>query len=352
MNTLVTGGAGYIGSHAVQRLLRDGHTVVAVDDLSRGHRAAIDALADGAGESGESGDRLVFEQASVGESARIERLIRDHNIDTVLHFAALAYVGESVAEPLRYYRNNVANGIALLEACDRAGVSRFVFSSSCATYGEPAEENIPIRETCPQIPVSPYGQTKLDFERILIAWAHAREAAGTPVAVTMLRYFNVAGSDRTGILGEDHEPETHLIPVAIEAALGKRDGMAIFGTDYPTPDGTAVRDYVHVEDLIDAHVRAMEHMNPARGGEPKAYNAGIGTGHSVLEVLDAVRRVSGVDFPVRNENRRSGDPAQLFADASLIANDLGWKAQITDLDAIVDSAWQWMKRYPNGYATT
>ncbi len=343
MNALVTGGAGYIGSHAVLRLIRDGHTVVAVDDLSRGHREAIDAIAE------KAGSRLVFEHASIADSARLEELISNHSIDTVLHFAAFAYVGESVTEPLRYYRNNVASGIALLEACDRAGVNRFVFSSSCATYGEPADEHIPIREDCPQNPVSPYGQTKLDFERILAAWADARSAAGKPVAVTMLRYFNVAGCDRTGLLGEDHDPETHLIPVALEAALGKRDGLAIFGTDYPTDDGTAVRDYVHVEDLIDAHVRAVEHMDPNGGGKPRAYNAGIGTGYSVRQVIEAVKRVTGVDFPVRDQPRRPGDPARLYADASLIAADLGWKARITDLDTIVDSAWQWMQRNPNGY---
>ena len=346
MNALVTGGAGYIGSHAAQRLVADGHTVVAVDDLSRGHRQAIGAIAE------KAGNQLVFEHTSIADSARLEAIIGKHNIDTVLHFAAYAFVGESVTEPLRYYRNNVASGIGLLEACDRAGVSRFVFSSSCATYGEPADENIPINETCPQNPVSPYGQTKLDFERILIAWAHARETAGKPVAVTMLRYFNVAGCDRTGLLGEDHDPETHLIPVALEAALGKRDGLAIFGTNYPTPDGTAVRDYVHVEDLIDAHVRAVEHMDPDRPGEPKAYNAGIGTGYSVRQVIDAVRRVTGVDFPVRNEPRRAGDPARLYADPSLIERDLGWKAKITDLDAIVDSAWQWMKKNPDGYQSS
>ncbi len=346
MNILVTGGAGYIGSHAVQRLLRDGHTVVAIDDLSLGHREAIDALTDHAG------DRLVFEKASVGETTRLETLMGDHDIDTVFHFAAFASVGESVAEPLRYYRNNIAEGIGLLEACNHAGVGRFVFSSSCATYGEPADEHIPIRENCPKNPVSPYGQTKLDFERILEAWAEARRNADEPVAVTMLRYFNVAGCDRTGILGEDHDPETHLIPVALEAALGKRDGMAIFGTDYPTPDGTAVRDYVHVEDLIDAHVRAMEHMQRNGASTPKAYNIGIGNGHSVREVIDSVRRVSSVDFPVRDEPRRSGDPARLYADSNLVTRDLGWKAQITDLDAIVDSAWQWMQRHPNGYEAT
>jgi len=340
MSVLVTGGAGYIGSHAVQRLLGDGATVVVVDDLSRGHRAAIDALRPGAG------DRLVFEETGIDDGARVERLMVDHAVDTVLHFAALAYVGESVTEPLRYYRNNVAAGIALLEACDRAGVSRLVFSSSCATYGEPGDERVPIAEDCPQHPVSPYGQTKLDFERILTAWADARERAGHAASVTMLRYFNVAGADRTGVLGEDHDPETHLIPVAIDAALGRREGMAIFGTDYPTPDGTCVRDYVHVEDLVDAHVLAMAKMKP---GAPRAFNIGIGRGYSVREVLDAARRVTGVEFAIREEPRRAGDAARLFADPARIERELGWKARVTDLDAIVDSAWRWMKRHPDGY---
>ncbi|RMH12486.1 MAG: UDP-glucose 4-epimerase GalE [Planctomycetota bacterium] len=341
MNMLVTGGAGYIGSHAVQRLLRDGHTVVAVDNLFRGHAEAMRLL------EPQSGGRLIFHESDVGDSTRMERLMHEYQVDTVMHFAALAYVGESVDQPLLYYENNVIAGIRLLEACDRAGVGRFIFSSSCATYGEPSAEHIPINEDCPQSPVSPYGQTKLDFEHALRAWGQARSRAGEPVSIAMLRYFNVAGADRSGLLGEDHEPETHLIPVAINAALGKRDGMAIFGTDYPTPDGTCVRDYVHVEDLIDAHVRVMDRVKP---GEVRAYNVGIGRGYSVREVLDAVRRVTGVSFEVREQGRRAGDPAALYNDPSRIERDLGWRASVTSLDEIVDSAWQWMKRNPGGYA--
>ncbi|MCL4220213.1 MAG: UDP-glucose 4-epimerase GalE [Phycisphaerales bacterium] len=340
MNILVTGGAGYIGSHAVQRLLRDGNTVVCVDNLFRGHARAMHLLA--------PCERLVFERSDVGDGTRMERLMLDHGVDTILHFAALAYVGESVDQPLLYYENNVAAPLHLLEAADRAGVGRFIFSSSCATYGEPPADQVPIRETCPQKPISPYGQTKLDFEHILRSWGLARARAGRPVAIAMLRYFNVAGADRSGLLGEDHTPETHLIPVAIQAALGKRQGMAIFGTDYPTPDGTCVRDYVHVEDLIDAHVRVMEKINP---GDLRAYNVGIGKGYSVRQVLDSVRRVTGRNFEIRQEPRRSGDPAALFNNPTLIRRELGWQASVTDLDVIVDSAWQWMKRHPDGYAT-
>lgn len=340
MNILVTGGAGYIGSHAVQRLLRDGHTVVCVDNLYRGHAQAMWLLA--------PSGQLVFEKSDVGDGTRIERLILDHGVDTILHFAALAYVGESVDKPLFYYENNVAAPLRLLEAADRTGVSRFIFSSSCATYGEPPADQVPISETCPQKPVSPYGQTKLDFEHILRSWSTARARAEKPVGIAMLRYFNVAGADRSGVLGEDHEPETHLIPVAIQAALEQREGMAIFGTDYPTSDGTCVRDYVHVEDLIDAHVRVMEKIRP---GDLRAYNVGIGKGYSVRQVLDAVRRVTGRNFQIREEPLRAGDPAALYNNPTLIARELGWHASVTDLDAIVDSAWQWMKRHPYGYAT-
>ncbi len=342
MNILITGGAGYIGSHAVQRLLREGHTAIVVDDLSRGHREAVnqlDAHADG---------RLYFYESSVGDGTRMERLMLDHDIDTVMHFAALAYVGESVEQPLRYYHNNVSCGIELLAACDRAAVSRFVFSSSCATYGEPGDEHIPLTEECPQSPVSPYGQTKLDFERILAAWSTSRQIANEPVAVAMLRYFNVAGADRSGTLGEDHAPETHLIPVAIEAALGKRDGMAVFGTDYPTPDGTCIRDYVHVEDLVDAHVRAMDRMQL---GTPRAYNIGMGRGFSVREVLAAVKRVTNVSFPVREEPRRAGDPARLFACADRARNELEWNTTVNDLETVVESVWHWMQQHPDGYAS-
>ena len=345
MQVLVTGGAGYIGSHACQRLLKDGHRVVALDNLHRGHREPMDML------KAEYPDRFDFVHADLSESDTVLEAINTHKLDTVMHFGALAYVGESVEDPLWYYRNNISAGIGLLDACDRAhngqGIKRFIFSSSCATYGDPPAGMIPVPEDCPQSPTSPYGYTKLHFEHILGDYANKRAVEGKPIALTMLRYFNVAGSDRTGMLGEDHTPETHLIPVAIDAALGKRDSMSIFGTDYPTPDGTCVRDYVHVEDLISAHILAM---NTTKPGQIEAFNVGIGKGYSVLEILESVKRVSGVDFTVHHADKRPGDAIALYNNPAKIQSTLGWEAQITDIDEIVSSAFAWLKAHPNGYS--
>lgn len=340
MTILVTGAAGYIGSHAVRRLLADGRRVLAIDNLSRGHARAIDLL------DTEAGGRLAFLKADVGDRATVGRAIREHGVESVMHFAALTYVGESVERPLEYYRQNLAAGVALLEACDAAGVSTFVFSSSAATYGQPPEYLVPIAEDCPQVPISPYGRTKLQFEHILADYAESQRRAGRDFAYACLRYFNVAGCDRTGLLGEDHDPETHLIPSAIQAAMGLRPALAVFGTDYSTPDGTCIRDYVHVEDLIDAHIRVLGALRP---GEGRAYNLGIGRGYSVREILDSVRRVSGREFTVREEPRRPGDPPRLFAQARKIQEELGWRARITELDEIVSSAWRWFSRHPKGY---
>lgn len=338
MAVMVTGGAGYIGSHAVKRLLETGATVVVVDNLCRGHIEAIDAirpLARG---------RLHFEQADLADGDRLATLMREHKADTVMHFAALAYVGESVDEPLRYYRANAAGALSLLEACNTAGVGRFVFSSTCATYGEP--ERIPLIEDMPQRPVSPYGTSKLHVEHMLRDHAEACRRAGRPFGFAALRYFNVAGSDPQGLIGEDHHPETHLIPVLIRAALGKAGPVSIFGTDYDTPDGTCIRDYVHVCDLVDAHISVMNALRP---GDRRFYNLGIGRGYSVREVIDSARRVTGRPIETVESARRAGDPAALFADPSQIQRELGWRARYTDLDGIVRTAWDWFRAHPDGY---
>lgn len=340
MNVCVTGGAGYIGSHAVQRLLRDGHTVLALDSLLRGHEKAIDRLRP------TSGGRLIFAKLDVNDRAGVERLLREHKIETIFHFAALAAVGESVEQPLFYYRNNTCGMVSLLEAALATSVERFVFSSSCATYGVPPENMVPIPEDCPQSPISPYGETKLQGERLLRDVAEGCRRAKRPFSYAALRYFNVAGSDRTGVLGEDHDPETHIIPVVLQAALSRRDGVSVFGTDYPTPDGTCVRDYIHVEDLVDAHVRVMQSLE---AGQERAYNLGIGKGYSVKEIISAVRQVTRADFAVREQARRAGDPPRLYADAGKIQRELGWSAQITDLHEIIESAWKWFRQNPKGY---
>ncbi|MBL4808966.1 MAG: UDP-glucose 4-epimerase GalE [Phycisphaerales bacterium] len=345
MRILVTGGAGYIGSHACQRLLKDGHHIVALDNLHRGHQKPMDMLKSAHPES------FHFIHSDLGDTKTVLGTLNTHDLDTVMHFGALAYVGESVEDPLWYYRNNIAAAIGLLDACDQChngkGINRFIFSSSCATYGNPPQDMIPVPETCPQSPTSPYGYTKLHMEHILKDYATKRDIDHNPLALTMLRYFNVAGSDSAGLLGEDHTPETHLIPVAIEAALGKRESLSIFGTDYPTDDGTNIRDYVHVEDLIDAHVLAM---NTTKPGQVEAFNVGIGKGYSVRQILDSVKRVSGVDFPVHDAPRRAGDAIALYNNPERIKSTLGWDAQITDIDEIVSTAFNWMKANPNGYS--
>jgi len=338
MNVLVTGGAGYIGTHAVLRLLEAGHAVTVADDLSRGHRVAVTGL--------EPLGDLAFVETGVGDRDRIAAVLRDRNVDLVMHFAALAYVGESVEQPLRYYRSNAAGTLALLEAMDETGVDRIVFSSTCATYGEPPASDVPITEACPQRPINPYGHSKLMAEQMLADHTARKAALGEAFAATVLRYFNVTGCDEQGRLGEDHRPESHLVPICVEAALGQRDRVSIFGTDYPTPDGTCIRDYVHVDDLIDAHMVAMDAQTP---GEMRAYNVGGGRGYSVREVIEACRRVTGVAFEVVDAPRRPGDPPVLYAEATKIRRELGWSARRNDLDATIDDVWRWRREHPGGY---
>jgi UDP-glucose 4-epimerase len=327
MQVLVTGAAGYIGSHALRALARAGHGAVALDNLCRGHRAAVSA-------------EVPFYELDVRETDKVEALLRERGIECVMHFAALTYVGESVSEPLKYYDNNTGGTLSILKAVERAQVPRLVFSSTCATYGEP--QQVPIGEDTPQLPISPYGWSKLLSEYMLRDYAAKSPGFG----YAALRYFNVAGSSSDGAIGEDHDPETHLIPVILQAVLGKREKITVFGEDYPTPDGTCIRDYIHVEDLVEAHVRVMEALAP---GDSRIYNLGIGKGYSVKEIIDAVQRVVDRPFRVDTGPRRPGDPPELYANPSKIERELGWRAQRTDIAETILSTWRWMSAHPDGY---
>ena len=315
---LVTGGAGYIGSHTCKALAAAGYSPVALDNLVHGHRWAV--------------RWGPFEQADLADREAIERVLRRHDIGAVIHFAAYAYVGESMSDPGKYFRNNVAHTLNLLEAMRAVGVGRIVFSSTCATYGMP--EAVPIAEGERQLPVNPYGESKLFIERALY-W----HGAAHGLRWTALRYFNAAGADPDGEIGEDHDPETHLIPLAIETALGRRRELQVLGTDYPTPDGTAVRDYVHVTDLADAHVRALRHLEGE--GPSGALNLGTGRGHSVREVIAMVERVSGRKVNARNAPRRAGDPPVLVAAPGRARELLGWEPRWSSLETIVQTAHRW-----------
>jgi UDP-glucose 4-epimerase len=311
----------------VKQLLDAGFRVVAIDNLYRGHAAAVDPRAE-------------FVRASLNEKGRLTEIMRTWEIDAVMHFAALAYVGESVDKPLLYYENNTAGTISLLQAMEAANVTRLVFSSTCATYGEP--DKTPIVETCLQSPINPYGWSKWCVERVLKDYAAANEE----FAFASLRYFNVAGCAEDGSLGEDHEPETHLIPVVLLTALERHPKLTVFGNDYPTPDGTCIRDYIHVDDLCAAHITAMQSLSAP---DRRFYNLGIGKGYSVREVIDACRRVTGRDIPVEIGPRRPGDPAVLFADPSKIQAEIEWEPRYTEIDPIVETAWNWFRNHPNGY---
>jgi len=323
LKLLVTGGAGYVGSVVAAQLVDAGHETVVLDDLSKGHQ---DAVPEGA--------RLV-EGSLLDETFMRETLAE--GFDGVLHFAALSLVAESVGEPERYYRNNVGGTLNLLDAMGEAGVSRLVFSSTAAVYGEP--ERVPILETASAAPTNPYGNSKLAVDRMIGDVARARG-----LAATSLRYFNVAGA--SGRFGEDHEPETHLIPIVLQAAAGTRPSVKIFGTDYPTRDGTAVRDYIHIEDLGRAHLLALKASEP---GEHRVYNLGNGSGFSVLQVVDAARSVTGRDIKAEEAPRRAGDPPELVASSEAIRADLGWKPEKPGLEAMISDAWNWMLEHPKGY---
>ena len=322
MKLLVTGGAGYIGSIVAQQLLEAGHEVVVLDNFVRGHRAAVPQ------------DATLVEADLLDERATREAL--GHGFDAVLHFAALALVAESVAHPERYHRGNHVGALNLLDAMRDAGVRRLVFSSTCAVYGEP--ESVPMREDIPAAPVNAYGNSKLAIDRMI-----ADECRAHGLGAASLRYFNVAGAH--GDLGEDHEPETHLIPLVLRAALGVTDHVKVLGTDYPTPDGTAVRDYIHVEDLARAHALALDAVEPGRHA---IYNLGTGHGYSVREVVETARRVTGREIEAREESRRPGDPPALVAASDRIRAELGWVPEKRLEDMIAD-AWAWHQAHPRGY---
>jgi len=326
MNICVIGGAGYIGSHAVKLLVEKGHAVTCIDNLSNGHRAAVDPKA-------------TFYVADLADTFSIIDIFQKEKVEAIMHFAASAYVGESVTDPRKYYRNNVSNTVSMLDAMHATGIKKLVFSSTCATYGMPPR--MPITEDLPQNPINPYGDSKLMVEHIL---KDVAKAEGLGFAAP--RYFNVAGCAPDGSIGEDHKPETHIIPVLLNVVLGKVPQMNLFGTDYPTKDGTCIRDYIHVWDLVEAHLALLENLKPGQG---LFYNLGVGRGYSNREIIESVQRVTGKKIKVVESPRRAGDPPELYADPAKIKKELGWSARFTDLDEIVRTAWKWFEKNPGGY---
>lgn len=318
---LITGGAGYIGSHTVKHLLARNERIVVLDNLVFGHPEALPL------------DRVTFAQGEMADAALLDRLFTEHDIDAVLHFAAFAFVGESVTDPLKYYRNNLAAPLVLLEAMQKHGCKQFIFSSTCATYGNP--QFMPMDETHPQEPVNAYGASKLMLERVLkdcgIAWG---------LRAVFLRYFNASGCDLEGEIGEDHTPETHLIPRILMAITGEIEAMTVFGTDYPTPDGTCIRDYIHVNDLAAAHALALSYLR--EGKETTAVNLGTGNGFSVKQIIDTAEQVTGRKVPINYGPRRAGDPPELICNPAKAKAVLGWEAQYKDPRSHIESAWKWM----------
>ena len=318
---LITGGAGYIGSHTNKFFLQNNHDTVILDNLSRGHKELI------------VGGKFI--QGDISDSKLLDEIFTKYSIDAVIHFAAFAYVGESVFEPAKYYRNNVANTINLLDAMTRHGVKNFIFSSTCATYGIP--KDIPIKEGNPQNPINPYGASKLMVERIVKDYSNAYG-----LKFCIFRYFNAAGADLESQIGEWHEPETHIIPIILEAALGKREHIEIFGTDYDTPDGTCIRDYVHVTDLAAAHFKAYEYLND--GGESVFLNLGTKEGVSIRELIDKAKGITGRNIKVIEGTRRPGDPPKLVGSFELANRVLSWEPKYSDLNTIISTAWNWHKK--------
>jgi UDP-glucose 4-epimerase len=327
MNILVIGGAGYIGSHCVRQLVLAGHRPIVLDNLAYGHREAV-------------ASDITFYEGDLGDSAFVEPILRDEKIDIVMHFAAFAYVGESMSDPLKYYDNNIAKTISLLQSMRATGVNKFVFSSSCTIFGDAAE--MPLTEATPIQPFSVYGHTKADAERILNACA---DAYGMSVAC--FRYFNASGASEDGTIGEDHDPETHLIPLAIHAAQGKRGALTVFGDDWDTPDGTCLRDYVHIDDLATAHIAVFPKLETP--GAKYAYNLGTGTPASVLEVINAIEAVTGLKVPYSIGERRAGDVTAAYANSIKAKEELNWEPQYASIQSIVASAWKWHQANPDGF---
>ena len=325
MRVLVVGGAGYIGSHTVQALNGLGHEVWVFDNLLAGHKSAVP-----------EGSLI---EGDLADLATLENVLKRHEIEAVMHFAAHASVPESMAEPAKYYRNNIVGTLNLLDAMRAAGTRKIVFSSTAAVYGLP--EHSPISEETPKAPINPYGFTKLVIERTLADYAHAY---GLGYAV--LRYFNASGASADASIGEDHSPESHLIPIILQVALGQRENISITGTDYPTPDGSCIRDFIHVEDLADAHCRVLDRIEPGKG---LTYNVGTGRGYSVREVVEAARKVTGRPIEAVERPRRAGDPPELVASADALRRDLGWSPRYPEIEAIVATAWRWHLSHPNGY---
>jgi UDP-glucose 4-epimerase len=327
MKVLVAGGAGYIGSHCVRQLQIAGHEPVVVDNLVYGHRGAV-------------AQDVTFAQADIGDASAMEKILHQYEIEAVMHFAAYCFVGESVEKPMKYYRNNVIATLNLLEAMRTTGVQKFIFSSTCATYGEP--EKLPMDETTPQLPINPYGNTKLAVEYALRDFAKAGI-----LSYAAFRYFNASGAAEDGSIGEDHTPETHLIPLAIQAATGQRPPLKVFGEDYETQDGTCLRDYVHVDDLSSAHILALEKLDqPGHGLE---YNLGTGEPQSVKQVIETVSEVLHCQVPWESAPRRQGDPPSLYADASKAKKELGWEPKYKTLRPIIETAWKWHRENPHGF---
>lgn len=328
MKVLVVGGAGYIGSHCVRQLQAAGHQAVVLDSLVYGHREAVSP-------------NTPFYEGDMADTPLVAKILKDEGIELVMHFAAFTYVGESMSDPLRYYENNVAKPLALLQTMRDAGVTKFVFSSSCTVLGE--EATPPFTEAMPLRPISAYGQTKADVEVIL---DYCVKAYGMSAAI--FRYFNASGAAPEGDIGEDHDPETHLIPIAIQVALGQREKMAVFGNDYPTPDGTCLRDYVHVDDLSRAHIAAFPQLE--KPGALLTYNLGTGTPASVLEIIKTVEEVSGLPVPYELAPRRAGDVPSAYADSRKAKQELDWTPQYPTIRSIVETAWKWHQSHPRGYA--